>query len=92
MYRKALKILEQAQKMKDLSKEERNTLTEKWEKIAESARQYVQHYNLDGLWVGSKSDKVIYKVCQPDDADACHLLCFSPYLGFLKVTDLMEHS
>ena len=53
MYRKALKILEQTKKMTDLSEEEKDSLNEKWEKVAADARKHVQQFNMEGLWVGS---------------------------------------
>jgi hypothetical protein len=52
MLKKALKIVDQTRKMKDASQEEKDYLIEKWEKIAEHARDHVQEFNLEGLWVG----------------------------------------
>lgn len=48
MYQKALGIIEQTKKMKGVAEEEKECLVEKWGKIAATARQYVQEFNLDG--------------------------------------------
>lgn len=52
MYKKSLKLISQAQKMKDASKQEKDALIEKWADVAAAARQCLPQFNLDGLWVG----------------------------------------
>eukprot|EP00980_Cylindrotheca_fusiformis_P020456 scaffold7504_cov97-Cylindrotheca_fusiformis.AAC.9 len=43
MYRKALGMIDQAKKMEDVSQGEKESLIEKWGKIAASARRYGEH-------------------------------------------------
>ena len=52
MYKKAIKMISQARKMKDASSEERDALIEKWAKMAAAARKCLPQFNLEGLWVG----------------------------------------
>jgi hypothetical protein len=53
MYTKALKLMAQAKAMKDASQEEKDALSEKWTKIAASARECLPQFGLEGLWVGT---------------------------------------
>jgi len=52
MYKKAIKMIAQAKMMKDISMEERDTLTTKYAKLAAAARKCLPQFNLEGLWVG----------------------------------------
>lgn len=52
MYKKAIRLISQAKKMKDASTEEKDALIEKWVKVASAARECLPQFNLEGLWVG----------------------------------------
>jgi hypothetical protein len=52
MYAKALKIISETQKMKDVSQEEKEALIEKWSNIAAAAREVLPEFGMEGLWVG----------------------------------------
>jgi hypothetical protein len=52
MYSKALNYMAQAKQMKDVTREEKDAFAEKWVKVAASARECLQQFNLEGLWVG----------------------------------------
>jgi hypothetical protein len=52
MYKKAIKLISQTKKMKDVSFEEKDALIKKWAKLAAAARNCLPQFNLEGLWVG----------------------------------------
>lgn len=52
MYKKSLRLIAQAKKMKDASCEEKEALIEKWAEVAAAARECLTQFNLQGLWVG----------------------------------------
>lgn len=52
MYKKSLRMISQANRMKDASREERDALIENWTTVADAARSCLPQFNLDGLWVG----------------------------------------
>ena len=52
MYKKSLRLINQAKKMKEASIEEKEALIEKWATVAATARECLPQFNLNGLWVG----------------------------------------
>ncbi|KAL3906059.1 MAG: hypothetical protein SGARI_004173 [Bacillariaceae sp.] len=52
MYSKALRLIAEAQRMKDASQEEKEALSEKWSSVASAARQVLPEFGMEGLWVG----------------------------------------
>ncbi|KAL3927251.1 MAG: hypothetical protein SGARI_005373 [Bacillariaceae sp.] len=57
MYSKALRLIAEAQRMKDASQEEKDALTEKWSSVANAARQMLPEFGMEGLWVGKFAGK-----------------------------------
>ena len=52
MYTKALQLMAEAKKMKEVAEEEKEDFVSKWAKVAASARKSLQQFNMEGLWVG----------------------------------------
>ncbi|KAG7357066.1 protein of unknown function DUF3506 containing protein [Nitzschia inconspicua] len=53
MYKKALRLIAEARKMKDASEEEKEALIEKWSAVASAAREVLPEFSMEGLWVGN---------------------------------------
>ena len=52
MYTKALRLIAEARKMKDVTEEEKDALIEKWSGVARSAKHVLPEFRMEGLWVG----------------------------------------
>ena len=52
MYAKSKSIINEVQKMKDATEDEKKIIIEKWSTVAAVARELLPHLNMEGLWVG----------------------------------------
>jgi hypothetical protein len=52
MYDKAMRLVAETRKMKDVSVDEKDNLIEKWSAVASAAREVLPEFSMEGLWIG----------------------------------------